>query len=165
MKIQLQNSKKQVGVTANANAKMVVMKNNAMMIQTEHYTDIKKQCLKLEDMVKKLIGEEGVLVHEKSLKTIEAEIEHVRKNLLLIARLDRAVNNYRDNLNSLYRHPDMTLTADRALGNLILSASHYMGYYRAVLMQKEKILTQLWYDLFLQDICLAVAAKLQFSGN
>ena len=36
-------------------------------------------------MVKELHGEEGVLVHEKSLKTIETEIEHIRKNLALIA--------------------------------------------------------------------------------
>ena len=36
-------------------------------------------------MVKELSGEEGVLVHEKSLKTIEAEIEHIRENLALIA--------------------------------------------------------------------------------
>ena len=61
-------------------AKMVVMK-----IQIEHYQDMKKRCLELEDMVKELHGEEGVLVHKKSLKTIEAEIEHVRKNLALIA--------------------------------------------------------------------------------
>ena len=41
--------------------------------------------------------------------------------------MDRAVNNYRDNLNSLYRHPDMTLTADRVLQNIIVSAySHYI---------------------------------------
>ena len=30
-----------------------------------------------------------------------------------LARLDRAVNNYKDNLNSLYRHPDLTLTVDK----------------------------------------------------
>ena len=45
-----------------------------------------------------------------------------------LARLDRAVNNYKDNLNSLYRHPDMMLTADRALRNVIVSAySHYIN--------------------------------------
>ena len=44
-----------------------------------------------------------------------------------LARLDRAVNNYRDNLNSLYCHPDLTLTIDRALRNIIVSAySHYI---------------------------------------
>ena len=128
---------------------MVAMKKNAMMIQIEHYKDMKKQCLKLEDMVKELSGEEGVLVHEKSLKTIEAEIEHVRKNLSLIPRLDRAINNYRDNLNSLYHDPDMTLREDRALRNLIVSAySHYIDTWamngacvghRAVLMQREKM--------------------------
>ena len=64
---------------------MVVMKKNSIMIQIEHYQDMKKRCLELEDMVKELHGQEGVLVHKKSLKTIEAEIEHVRKNLSLIA--------------------------------------------------------------------------------
>ena len=44
-----------------------------------------------------------------------------------LARLDWAVNNYKDNLNSLYRHPDLTLTIDRALRNIIVSAySHYI---------------------------------------
>ena len=62
-----------------------------------------------------------------------------------LARLDRAITNYKDNLNSLYRHPNMILTADRALHNVIVSAySHYidtwamngacMGH-RAVLMR------------------------------
>ena len=66
-------------------AKMVVIKTNSMMTTIEHHNDIKKQCLELEKIVKELSGEEGVFVHEKSLKTIEAEIEHVRKNLSLIA--------------------------------------------------------------------------------
>ena len=44
-----------------------------------------------------------------------------------LAQLDRAVHNYKDNLNSLYRHPDMTLTVDRVLWNIIVSAySHYI---------------------------------------
>ena len=44
-----------------------------------------------------------------------------------LARLDRAANNYKDNLNSLYRHPDLTLTIDKALRNIIMSAySHYI---------------------------------------
>ena len=44
-----------------------------------------------------------------------------------LARLDRAVNNYMDNLNSLYHHPDMMLMADRVLRNIIVSAySHYI---------------------------------------
>ena len=44
-----------------------------------------------------------------------------------LARLDRAVNNYKDNLNSLYGHPDLMLTVDRALRNVIVSAySHYI---------------------------------------
>ena len=44
-----------------------------------------------------------------------------------LAWLDRAANNYKDNLNSLYRHPDLTLTIDKALRNIIVSAySHYI---------------------------------------
>ena len=35
--------------------------------------------------VKELSGKQGVLVHEKCLKVLEAEIEHVRKNVALIA--------------------------------------------------------------------------------
>ena len=62
-----------------------------------------------------------------------------------LARLDRAVNNYKDNLNSLYRHPDMTLTVDWVLRNVNVSAySHYIDTWamngacvghRAVLMR------------------------------
>ena len=62
-----------------------------------------------------------------------------------LVRLDRAANNYKENLNSLYRHPDLTLTIDKALRNIIASAySHYidswpmngacMGH-RAILMR------------------------------
>ena len=36
-----------------------------------------------------------------------------------LVRLDRAANNYKDNLNSLYRHPDLTLTIDKALAILL----------------------------------------------
>ena len=43
-----------------------------------------------------------------------------------LAWLDRAANNYKDNLNSLYRHPDLTLTIDKALRNIIVSA--YLHY-------------------------------------
>ena len=62
-----------------------------------------------------------------------------------LARLDRAINNYKDNLNSLYQHPDLMLTVDRALCNVIVSAySHYIDTWaingacighRAVLMR------------------------------
>ena len=62
-----------------------------------------------------------------------------------LARLDRAVRNYRDNLGSLYRHPDLTLTLDKALHNVIVSAyAHYIDLWpmngaglghRAILMQ------------------------------
>ena len=44
-----------------------------------------------------------------------------------LVRLDRAANNYKENLNSLYRHPDLTLTIDKVLCNIIVSAySHYI---------------------------------------
>ena len=76
---------KKVSSGESADAKMVVMKKDTMMITIEHYNCMKKRCLELEKMEKELSGEERVLVHEKSLKTIEAEIEHVRKNLALIA--------------------------------------------------------------------------------
>ena len=42
-----------------------------------------------------------------------------------LARLDRAINNYKDNLNSLYQHPDMMLTVDRVLWNVIVSTYSY----------------------------------------
>ena len=44
-----------------------------------------------------------------------------------LARLDRAVHNYRDNLNALNRHPDLSLTLDKALRNVVVSAyAHYI---------------------------------------
>ena len=62
-----------------------------------------------------------------------------------LARLDWATNNYKDNLNSLYRHLGLTLTIDMALCNIIVSAySHYIDSWpmngacvghRAILMR------------------------------
>ena len=62
-----------------------------------------------------------------------------------LVRLDRAANNYKENLNSLYRHPDLTLTIDKVLRNIIVSAySHYIDSWpmngacvghRAILMR------------------------------
>ena len=47
-----------------------------------------------------------------------------------LARLDCAVHNYRDNLGSLYHHPDLTLTLDKALHNVIVSAyAHYIDLW------------------------------------
>ena len=47
-----------------------------------------------------------------------------------LARLDHAVHNYRDNLGSLYRHLDLTLTLDKALCNVIVSAyAHYIDLW------------------------------------
>ena len=45
---------------------------------------MRNRCIELKKAVKELSGEQGVLVQEKSLKMIEAEIEHVRKNIVLI---------------------------------------------------------------------------------
>ena len=40
------------------------------------------------------------------------------------------MHNYRDNLGSLYRHPDLTLTLDKALCNIIVSAyAHYIDLW------------------------------------
>ena len=62
-----------------------------------------------------------------------------------LARLDHAVNNYRDNLGSLYHHSDLTLTLNKALYNVIVSAyAHYIDSWpmnsaclghRTILMQ------------------------------
>ena len=62
-----------------------------------------------------------------------------------LARLDKAVNNYKDNLNLLYRHPDVMLTVDGVLRNVIVSTYlHYIDTWamngaclghHAVLMQ------------------------------
>ena len=68
-----------------SDGKMVVMKDDSMMIKIEHYKDIRNRCIELEKQMKELSGEQGVLVQEKNLKTIEAEIEHVKKNIALIA--------------------------------------------------------------------------------
>ena len=76
---------KKVSSGDSADLKMVVIKNNAMLIQIGHYNHMKKRCLELEKMVKESSGDEGVLVHEKCLKTLEAEIKHIRKDLSLIA--------------------------------------------------------------------------------
>ena len=47
-----------------------------------------------------------------------------------LARLDQAVNNYKDNLNSLYHHPDLTLTVNRVLHNIIVGTySHYIDLW------------------------------------
>ena len=45
-----------------------------------------------------------------------------------LAHLDRAIINYRDNLNSLNRHPDLSLPLDKALRNIIVSTyAHYIN--------------------------------------
>ena len=66
-------------------AKRILMKNFQMLICIDHYENMRDRCLKLEKQLKEASGEDNVIVQEKSLKAIEAEIEHVRKNLPLIA--------------------------------------------------------------------------------
>ena len=75
----------QVSSGERVDGKMVVMNNDSMIIKIDHFNDMKKRCIELENTVKELSGEQGVLVREKSLKVLEAEIEHVRKNVALIA--------------------------------------------------------------------------------
>ena len=86
----------QVSSGESVDGKMVVMNNDSMIIKIDHFNDMQKRCIELENTVKELSGEQGVLVREKSLKVLEAEIEHVRKNVALIAEGrevdERAVN-------------------------------------------------------------------------
>ena len=84
MKKQIANFE-QVSSGERVDGKMVVMNNDSMIIKIDHFNDMKKRCIELENTVKELSGEQGVLVREKSLKVLEAEIEHVRKNVALIA--------------------------------------------------------------------------------
>ena len=60
---------------------------------------MRNRYIELEKAVKELSGEQGVLVQEKSLKMIEAEIEHVRKNIALIVEgrdVDESVIDHRN---------------------------------------------------------------------
>ena len=44
-----------------------------------------------------------------------------------LSRLDAAISNYKDNINSLYCHADMTLSIEQVLRNIIVSAyTHYI---------------------------------------
>ena len=61
------------------------MHDGEMLIKTEHYKSMKKRCLDLEE-VNNLKGAEGmVIVEDKNIKVLEGEIEHVWKNLALLA--------------------------------------------------------------------------------
>ena len=70
--------------------KRVIMHDGEMLIKTEHYNSMKKRCLDLEKEVEELKGGEGmvveVIVEDKNIKALEGEIEHVRKNLSLLAQ-------------------------------------------------------------------------------
>ena len=67
--------------------KRVIMHDGEMLIKMEHYESMKKRCLDLEKEVEELKGGEGmVIVEDKHIKAIEGEIEHVWKNLSLLAQ-------------------------------------------------------------------------------
>ena len=67
--------------------KRVIMHDGEMLIKTEHYNSLNKRCLDLEKEVEELKGGEGmVIVEDKNIKALEGEIEHVRKNLSLLAQ-------------------------------------------------------------------------------
>ena len=66
-------------------AKRIIMRNFQMFIRIEHYENMRDRCIELEKQLKEVGREDNMVVQEKSLKAIEAELEHVRKNLSLIA--------------------------------------------------------------------------------
>ena len=66
-------------------SKRIVMRNFQMLIRIEHYENMRDRCIELEKKLKEVGREDNVVVQEKSLKAIEAELEHVRKNLSLIS--------------------------------------------------------------------------------
>ena len=64
----------------------VIIHDREMLIKMEHYKSMRDRCLQLEDEVKELKGGEGmVIVEDKNIKALEGEIEHVHKNLSLLA--------------------------------------------------------------------------------
>ena len=63
------------------------MHDSEMLIKTEHYNSLNKRCLDLEKEMEELKGKEGMVIEEdKNIKALEGEIEHVRKNLSLLAQ-------------------------------------------------------------------------------
>ena len=72
-------------VNEDPTAKRIVMRNFQMLTRIDHYESMRNRCIELEKQVKRVGGEDNVVVQEKSLKAIEVELEHVRKNLSLIA--------------------------------------------------------------------------------
>ena len=72
-------------VDENSTAKKIVLKDFEMVIRKDHYEGMKSRCIELEKEMRNMKGKDNVVVQEKSLKAVEAEIEHVRKNLSLMA--------------------------------------------------------------------------------
>ena len=67
--------------------KRVIMHDGEMLIKTEHYNSLNKRCLDLEKEVEELKGGDGmVIVEDKNIKALEGKVEHVRKNLSLLAQ-------------------------------------------------------------------------------
>ena len=82
------NAMKAVVDELNKGGKNVVYldREKERIISLDSYSEMKQRCLKLEEQVKNLSGgEERVVVEEAQIKILESEIEHVRKNLSLLA--------------------------------------------------------------------------------
>ena len=82
------NAMKAVVDDLNKGGKNVVYLNKEMerIISLDSYSEMKNRCLELEEKVKNLEGgEERVIVDEAQIKILESEVEHVRKNLSLLA--------------------------------------------------------------------------------
>ena len=82
------NAMKAVVDELNKGGKNVVYlhREKERIISLDTYSEMKQRCLKLEEQVKNLSGgEERVVVEEAQIKILESEIEHVRKNLSLLA--------------------------------------------------------------------------------
>ena len=87
-----------------------------MLIHIEHYENMRDRCIKLEKKLKEVGGEDNVVVQEKSLKAIEAELEHVRKNLSLISEgkeveevVDRALTPWKRRASQSDQPPSKTM--------------------------------------------------------
>ena len=63
-----------------------ILMDNEMKIEKVQYESMRDRCLDLEKQMRELKGGEGmVIVEDKNIKVLEGEIEHVRKNLVLLS--------------------------------------------------------------------------------
>ena len=82
------NAMKAVVNDLNRGGKNIVYlnKDTERIVSLETYSEMKNRCIELEEKVKNLEGgEERVIVDEAQIKILESEVEHVRKNLSLLA--------------------------------------------------------------------------------